>query len=83
MTAEDGDDMMSNSDVQVMRVGADTTQDMNESMAGLSDVSMSDVIKVNNNNNDSMADYSMASLNDDSMADVSDNSYPVNKLAQS
>lgn len=59
---------------------------MNESMAGLSDVSMSDVIKVNNkNNDDSLADYSMASLNDDSMADVSDNNYPVsvNRLAQS
>lgn len=64
-------------------MGANTTQDMNESMAGLSDVSMSDVIKVNANN-DSMADYSMASLNDDSMAGVDDSGYkPTNLLAQS
>ena len=67
----DGGSMYSASDVQVVKQGGDVTyDDMNNSMAGLSDVSMSDVVKVNNN--DSMADYSMASLNDDSMAGPGD-----------
>ena len=42
-------------------------------MAGLSDMSMGDINRVPGN--DSMADYSMASLNDDSMANVDDSGY--------
>lgn len=53
-------------DVVVKRAGAnnDMSQDMgNTSMAGLSDMSMGDIQRVVTN--DSMADYSMASLGDD------------------
>ena len=42
-------------------------------MAGLSDMSMGDINKVHGN--DSMADYSMASLNEDSMANIDDSGY--------
>ena len=45
-------------------------------MAGLSDVSMGEIQRVNN---DSMADYSMASLGDDSMARVDDSGYKAPK----
>ena len=53
----------SSADVHVVRQGDVTAAvDMtNNSMAGLSDVSMSEVRRVNNGN-DSVADYSMASL---------------------
>ena len=63
----DGGSMYSGTgdDVVVKRAGTnnDVSQDMgNTSMAGLSDMSMGDIQRVNN---DSMADYSMASLGDD------------------
>ena len=51
-----------------------STDDINMSMAGLSDMSMGEINRVASGN-DSMADYSMASLNnDDSMAGVNENS---------
>lgn len=65
-------------DVQIVRaVGADNTQDMsmNESMAGLSDMSMGDIGQVQKVGEDSMADYSMASLGNDSMAEVEDSGF--------
>ena len=54
-----------------------TTDDVNMSMAGLSDMSMGEINRVASGN-DSMADYSMASLNnDESMAGVDDSGYRV------
>jgi len=49
-------------------------------MAGLSDMSMGEINRVTNNN-DSMADYSMASLNDNSMAGVDDSGYKIPAVA--
>jgi len=48
---------------------------MNESMAGLSDMSMTDVRGVKKVEDDSMADYSMASLGNESMANVDDSTH--------
>ena len=59
-----------------MRNNDQTQDDINTSMAGLSDVSMGEIQRVNN---DSMADYSMASLGDDSMARVDDSGYKAPK----
>ena len=51
---------------------ANAVEDMNTSMAGLSDMSMGD-IDIQKNANDSMADLSMASLGgDDSMAGINE-----------
>ena len=75
----DGGSMYSASDVQVADVqilnrGNTTYDDMNNSMAGLSDMSMGDINV--RGGNDSMADLSMASLGgNDSMAGIEDNSY--------
>ena len=62
--------MVSDADVKIVRANGDATfDDMNNSMAGLSDVSLGDIQRVNDA---SMADLSMASLGDDSMASVND-----------
>ena len=75
----DGGSMYSGSDVQVADVkilnrGNTTFDDMNNSMAGLSDMSMGDINV--RGGNDSMANLSMASLGgNDSMAGIDDSSY--------
>lgn len=75
-TSDNDTSMMSGGDVQVVKAaGPDvSTDDINMSMAGLSDMSMGEINRVASGN-DSMADYSMASLNnDDSMAGVNEDS---------
>lgn len=63
---------------RIVRVtSANDTSDMNMSMAGLSDMSMGEVQRVNN---DSMADYSMASLQDQSMAGVNDSDFQPKRI---
>ena len=80
-SSADKTDMLSDADVKIVRANGDTTfDDMNNSMAGLSDVSMGEIQRVNDA---SMADLSMASLGNDSMAGVDDSGYKVNKVGKS
>jgi len=75
-TSDNDTSMMSGGDVQVVKAANpdESTDNINMSMAGLSDMSMGEINRVATGN-DSMADYSMASLNnDDSMAGVNEDS---------
>lgn len=73
-------DTESNQDVIVRANGETTFDDMNNSMAGLSDVSMGEIQRVNDA---SMADLSMASLGEDSMAGVDDSGFKGQQAAKS
>ena len=83
--ASDGSNSMySGADVVVKRSGTnvnESTDDFNTSMAGLSDMSMGEINRAGGNRDDSMADFSMASLNEDSMANINDSyNKPIRKV---